>query len=171
MSGVRLRLALVIPILLAVASCDKARDEPAAAPSSVGIATSAAPSPTGDPAERAAATAAAMSDSDLAGQVLMPYAYGSDADTVDKASAVGNQGLAGVDTPAQMVGKFHLGGVILVGFTAQDPTGSTNAATNVADPRQVRKLTDGLQTAARQAGMPPLTIGTDQEYGDRKSVV
>ena len=162
MSGVRLRLALVIPILLAVASCDKARDEPAAAPSSVGIATSAVPSPTGDPAERAAATAAAMSDSDLAGQVLMPYAYGSDADTVDKASAVGNQGLAGVDTPAQMVGKFHLGGVILVGFTAQDPTGTTNPTTNVENPQQVRKLTDGLQ---RASGQIPLLIGTDQEYG------
>src|SRR6185436_18564874 len=117
--------------------------------------------PIADPA----ATAAAMSDTDLAGQVLMPYAYGSDATTVDKTSAAGNRNLAGVDTPAEMIAKFHLGGLILVGFSAQDPTGSTNPATNVENPQQVRKLTDGLQAAAAQAGMPPLMVGTDQEYG------
>jgi beta-N-acetylhexosaminidase len=107
-----------------------------------------------------------MSDADLAGQVLMPYAYGSAATTVDKASAKGNQALAAVDTPAEMVTKFHLGGLILVGFAADDPTGATNPTTNVEDPRQVRALTDGLQAAAQQLpGAVPLMIGTDQEYG------
>ncbi|MFC7277490.1 glycoside hydrolase family 3 protein [Paractinoplanes rhizophilus] len=159
----RLRVTAVAAALLLVASCGEDKPPAPAASSALPAATrapSSAPA-TGDPAT----VAAAMSDSDLAGQVLMPYAYGSDATTVDKTSAAGNQNLAGVNTPAEMVAKFHLGGLILVGFTAQDPTGSTNPATNVESPPQVRKLTDGLQAAARQAGIPPLTIGTDQEYG------
>lgn len=159
----RLGLAALIvpPLLLTACGADK---QPAPAASSALPAVTQTPfsaPATGDPAT----IAAAMSDSDLAGQVLMPYAYGSDATTVDKVSAAGNQNLAGVDTPAAMVAKFHLGGLILVSFTAQDPTGSTNPATNVESPQQVRKLTDGLQAAAQQAGMPPLVIGTDQEYG------
>jgi beta-N-acetylhexosaminidase len=165
MAGVmrRLRVAALIvpPLLLAACGADK-QSAPAtsSAPPAVTQTPFSAP-PTGDPAT----IAAAMSDSDLAGQVLMPYAYGSDATTVDKTSAAGNRNLAGVDTPAEMVAKFHLGGLILVSFAAQDPTGSTNPATNVESPQQVRKLTDGLQSAAQQAGMPPLVIGTDQEYG------
>ena len=50
-----------------------------------------------------------------------------------------------------MVAKFHLGGLILVGFTADDPTGATNPTTNVDSPQQVRKLTAGLQQAAAPA--------------------
>ncbi|WP_425394466.1 glycoside hydrolase family 3 protein [Actinoplanes subtropicus] len=161
MSGVmrRLGLALAIPLLLVTACGEKKADKSGAAPSSAPAVQEQTASP------QAVTDPAAMSDADLAGQVLMPYAYGSDATTVDKTSAAGNRNLAGVDTPAEMVAKFHLGGLILVGFSAQDPTGSTNATTNVENPQQVRKLTDGLQAAARQAGIPPLTIGTDQEYG------
>ncbi|MGX6601849.1 glycoside hydrolase family 3 protein [Micromonosporaceae bacterium Da 78-11] len=169
-----LRVALVVPVLLALGACgEDAPTAPAPAPSSAGAPAqpsgSSAPSrvaPTGDPAGQAAAAVAAMSDADLAGQVLMPYAYGSAATTVDKASAAGNQGLAGVDTPAEMIAKFHLGGLILVSFTADDPTGATNPTTNVENPAQVRELTAGLQAAARQLpGGAPLMIGTDQEYG------
>src|SRR4029079_17057856 len=58
------------------------------------------------------------------------------------------------------VAKLHLGGVVLVGFGSGDPTAQDTA--NVADPKQVRKLTDGLQQAA---GKTPLLIGTDQEFG------
>jgi beta-N-acetylhexosaminidase len=122
--------------------------------------------PTGDPAALAAKAVAAMSDADLAGEVLMPYAYGNSATSVDAASAAGNKKLAGVDTPAEMVAKYHLGGLILVSFSAADPTSTTNPTTNVEDPRQVRALTDGLQAAARALpGGAPMMIGTDQEYG------
>ncbi|GAB2592089.1 hypothetical protein Aab01nite_38100 [Paractinoplanes abujensis] len=166
------RAALLLPLVLAATACGS-DDAPAlqATATAPPIAPSLRPStpasaPTGDPATRAAAAVAAMSDTDLAGQVLMPYAYGSNATTVDKGSAAGNQGLAGVNTPAEMIAKFHLGGLILVGFTAKDPTGATNPTTNVENPQQVRALTDGLQAAARQLpGGAPLMIGTDQEYG------
>ncbi|MBU2670614.1 glycoside hydrolase family 3 [Actinoplanes bogorensis] len=166
------RAALVVPLVLAAAACgsdDKpaspqVSSAPAVVPSAVPEASADAVA--GDPAEQAAAAVAAMSDADLAGQVLMPYAYGSNATVVDQGSAAGNQGLAGVNTPAEMIAKYHLGGLILVGFTAKDPTGATNPTTNVENPKQVRELTDGLQAAARQLpGGAPLMIGTDQEYG------
>jgi beta-N-acetylhexosaminidase len=64
------------------------------------------------------------------------------------------------------VSKYKLGGLILVGWTADDPTAGTNKTTNVDSPEQIRRLTDGLHDAARRnAGGAPLLIGTDQEYG------
>jgi beta-N-acetylhexosaminidase len=95
--------------------------------------------------------------------VLMPYAYGSSATDVSAASAAGNQKLGKVDTPAQMVQKYHLGGLILVGFSADDPTSTNQATTNVDNPKQITALTGGLQKAA--GGQVPILIGTDQEFG------
>jgi beta-N-acetylhexosaminidase len=158
-----LRVAVAVSVApLVLAACGRdAPAKPAPRPSwvmpSVAVATAPAPF-RGDPAQ----LAAAMSDADLAGQVLMPYAFGNSASTVDKTSAVGNRALAGVDTPAEMIQKFHLGGMILVSFTPGDPTGETNPTTNVDSPAQVRALTAGMQSAA---GAVPLLIGTDQEFG------
>jgi beta-N-acetylhexosaminidase len=162
-----LRVAAAVPLaLLLLAACG--RDGPAKPSVATGSAQPPRPglSPAADPAARAAQVAASLSDEDLAGQVLMPYAFGSSATDVDKDSAVGNQGLAGVNTPAEMVAKFRLGGLILVGFTPGDPTAQTNATSNVDNPAQVRALTAGLQdAAARLPGGVPLLIGTDQEFG------
>jgi beta-N-acetylhexosaminidase len=102
-----------------------------------------------------------LTEEDLVGQVLVGYAYGHAADAVSAASAAGNQRLAGVDTPAEMVDRYRLGGMILVARSADDPTAGTNPTTNVDSPAQVRALTAGLRAAARR----PLLIGTDQEYG------
>jgi len=123
-------------------------------------AASGSPSGTGSIAEQVAA----LSDEDLAGQVLMPYAYGQDATQVSAGAARANRQLAGVGTPAELVAKLRLGGLILVGFEAGDPTAQDTS--NIDDPQQVRKFTAGLQAAA--AKLPahsPLLIGTDQEYG------
>lgn len=115
-----------------------------------------------DPAD----LAADMSDEDLVGQVLVPYAYGDHATEVTPGSAAGNQKIAGVDTPAEMISKYRLGAMILVGFSADDPTADTNPTSNLDSPAQIRALTDGLQHAAADlpAGVP-LLVGTDQEYG------
>ncbi|WP_326552564.1 glycoside hydrolase family 3 protein [Micromonospora sp. NBC_01813] len=132
------------------------------------------PTATTGPATPAARLAATLSDEDLVGQVLMPYAYGGSATDVSAGSAAGNQQLAGVDSPAEMIERYRLGGLILVGFSADDPTGSNQPTTNVDDTAQVHALTTGLQQAA--AGLPaatlpagagdlPLLIGTDQEFG------
>ncbi len=146
---------------LLVSGCAGAPDRP-------GQALSAAPTATAaDPAARAAALVQTLSDEDLAGQVLMPYAYGDSATKVSRGSAAGNRALAGVDTPAEMVARYRLGGVILVGFSADDPTSGNQETTNVDNPKQVRELTTGLRAAAGKlpAGPAPFLIGTDQEYG------
>ncbi|SDT65907.1 glycoside hydrolase family 3 protein [Actinoplanes derwentensis] len=166
--------ALAVPLVLLLGGCG---DEPApvtTAPSAAapvpdsGNASGSAPPPstTADPAARAAEIVARLSDEDLAGQVLMPYAYGSSATEIDTDNAKANQGLAGVNTPAEMITKYKLGGMILVGFTVDDPTSKTNPTTNVENPKQVRALTAGLHEASRNLpASAPLMIGMDQEYG------
>jgi hypothetical protein len=103
-----LRLLPAVPLLLVAAACGP--DKPSRADSAPSFVAPALVTPagpvTGDPAALAAAAVAAMSDADLAGEVLMPYAYGDSATAVDAASKAGNQKIAGVDTPAQMVAKF-----------------------------------------------------------------
>ena len=115
---------------------------------------------------RAAATAAKLSDIDLVGQTLVPYAFGQDANQVSVAAVRANQRIGGVSTPAQLITKYRLGGMVLVNFSSGDPTASTNATTNITSASQVHTLTSGMQAAA--AKLPaavPLLIGTDQEYG------
>lgn len=131
-----------------------------------GGATGSALVPDGDPARQAAGIAGRLSDEELVGQLLMPYAYGDAADKVSAGSAAANRNYAGAATPAEIVKKYHLGGVILVSSSADDPTAGTNKTTNVESPAQVARLTAGLQQAA--LSLParlPLLIGTDQEYG------
>jgi beta-N-acetylhexosaminidase len=110
---------------------------------------------------RAASLASRLSDAELVGQVLMPYVYGDHPTEVPPGTAQANQQYAGVDTPAELVERYHLGGVILMRRT--DDTGTVTADSNVASPEQVRALTDGLRGVAGEG--PPLLVGIDQEYG------
>ncbi|WP_327637822.1 endonuclease/exonuclease/phosphatase family protein [Kribbella sp. NBC_00482] len=84
------------------------------------------------------------------GQLFVCYAYGPAADTADAR----NTSLYGVATPAEVVAKFNLGGVIY--FTWTDST---------KDPQQIARLSNGLQTASITNTGIPLQISTDQEYG------
>jgi beta-N-acetylhexosaminidase len=98
--------------------------------------------------------------------VLVPELYGENATTVTPAAAAKNNAIAGVSTPAQIVARFRLGGVILANRMSGDPTAATNTTTNVASPAQVRALDAGLQSAAGMLpARAPLMIATDQEYG------
>ncbi|ROT26823.1 glycoside hydrolase family 3 protein [Micromonospora sp. HM5-17] len=157
----QLPLVLTTVAALLLSGCVGTRDQAGSAPSPSPSVTSA------DPAARAAELVGRLSDEDLVGQVLMPYAYGDSATRVSAGSAAGNRKLAGVDTPAEMVTRYRLGGLILVGFSADDPTGANQPTTNVDSPPQVRELTRGLQEANRTlaAGAAPLLIGIDQEFG------
>jgi hypothetical protein len=67
------------------------------------------------------------------GQLFVLYAYGPTAATVDAR----NTSLYGVATPAEVVAKFNLGGVIY--FTWTD---------SVKDPQQIANLSNGLQQAS-----------------------
>jgi beta-N-acetylhexosaminidase len=148
-------------VVLALAGCSGAPAAHRGAPSSPAR-TGSSVTAGGDPVKQAADLVARLSDEQLVGQVLMPYSYGNDATKVSGGSAAANRQYAGVSTPGEMVTKYHLGGLILVGWSADDPTKGTNKTSNVDSPAQVRALTGGLQAAA---GSVPLLIGTDQEYG------
>ncbi|WP_328476007.1 glycoside hydrolase family 3 protein [Actinoplanes sp. NBC_00393] len=81
------------------------------------------------------------------GQLFTTYAYGNDANTASPE----NRRLYGVDTPAEVVAKYHLGGVIYFAWT-----------NSLQNPRQIATLSNGLQAAATGV---PLSISTDQEHG------
>ena len=112
----------------------------------LGPASAARRSPTMAPS--AAELAGSLSDAELVGQVLMPHVYGTHATEVSADDAAANQQYAGVSTPAELVERYRVGGVILFDR-------------NVTDPAQLRTFTDGLRSAA--GGQ--LLVGIDQEYG------
>ncbi|TWD79448.1 beta-glucosidase-like glycosyl hydrolase [Kribbella amoyensis] len=95
-------------------------------------------------------TLAGMSLEQKVGQLFVCYAYGPTADTADAR----NTSLYGVATPAEVVRKYHLGGVIYFAWTD-----------SVKDPQQIARLSNGLQSASLQNTGIPLQISTDQEHG------
>ncbi|MDP4505654.1 beta-N-acetylhexosaminidase [Nonomuraea turcica] len=95
-----------------------------------------------DPVERVLSK---MSVEEKVGQLFMPVLYGSSADTASGE----NQARYAAQTPAKVIAKYHLGGVILFPH-------------NVKSVGQVVGLTNGMQRASKQV---PLLIGTDQENG------
>ena len=97
-----------------------------------------------------------MSLEEKIGQLFVQHVYGSDAETADER----NVPLYGVGTPAEVVRKYHLGGICYFAWTD-----------SVEDPDQITALSNGLQRAAlgRRGGgrspRVPLTISVDQEQG------
>jgi beta-N-acetylhexosaminidase len=89
-------------------------------------------------------------------QLFVLQVYGTSADTKDPAAVAANQKLYGVDNAAQLIDKYHPGGVI---YYSVDPP-------NLASPQQVAHLSNGIQHAAMRQRVPiPATIVTDQEQG------
>lgn len=160
--AIRVLIGLVAVTVLAVA-CGSSAPPDRSGP---GHRTGPTPETSGDPASLAARIAAKMSDAQLVGQVLMPVAYGYHATKVSADAAAHNRNLDGAPTPAAIIRKYHLGGVMLVNQGGGDPTAETNPTSNIATPSQVRSLTRGMQSAAAPdaAGLPML-IATDQEFG------
>ncbi|MEU0555415.1 glycoside hydrolase family 3 N-terminal domain-containing protein [Dactylosporangium maewongense] len=157
---------LLVPVTAVAVLVSGCSDGKPGSPAPSATAQDSAVKPGGDPAKQAADLVAKLSDEELIGQLLMPYAYGNNADKVSSGSVSANKAYAGAATPAEIVKKYHLGGIILVSSSADDPTAGTNKTTNVESPAQVAKLTAGLQSAALSLpAKVPLLIGTDQEYG------
>jgi beta-N-acetylhexosaminidase len=102
-------------------------------------------------AARVAAAIQSMSVEEKVGQFFFQNVYGSDATTPDAR----NIPLYGVASPAEVVQKYHLGGVIYFAWTD-----------SVKNPTQITGLSNGLQKAATESGAQvPLMIATDQEQG------
>ena len=121
------------------------------------VPASASPEPGGHagadagPERSVAAALRLMSTQEKVGQLFTQNVYGSDATTPDAR----NLPLYGVASPAEVVRKYHLGGVIYFAWTD-----------SVRDPAQITALSNGLQRAAVGSGAHiPLTVGTDQEQG------
>ncbi|WP_460961615.1 glycoside hydrolase family 3 protein [Parasphingorhabdus pacifica] len=94
---------------------------------------------------------AEMTLEEKVGQLFVTYAYGRTADTAHPQ----NQQEFGVDTPAQVVERYHLGGLIHFGWTD-----------SLYAPKQIAGLSNGVQDAAVSSGAGvPLLISTDQEQG------
>lgn len=111
----------------------------------------AAPPPPDQASAWAARVTKRMSLEEKVGQLFVTYAYGPSADSANP----NNRAEFGVDTPAQVVQRYHLGGVIHFDWTD-----------SLHDPLQIATLSNGLQKAAMSSGARvPLLISTDQEQG------
>ncbi len=89
------------------------------------------------------------------GQLFFTFVKGRHAD--DTSGAADNQANYGVDTPGEVVQKYHLGGV-----TYYDAP----RAQNVANPTQLNAFSNSLQEAALESGAGiPLSLTIDQETG------
>jgi beta-N-acetylhexosaminidase len=123
-----------------------------------GLASAAPPSlaPGAAPAGRTGwvtSTLARMTLEEKVGQLFIQNVYGKDATTPDAR----NIPLYGVASPAEVVQKYHLGGVIYFAWTD-----------SVQNPPQIAGLSNGLQKAALSQPSKvriPLQIATDQEQG------
>lgn len=100
-----------------------------------------------------ASTMARMTLHEKVGQLFVQQVWGRTAAT----SRTENLTAYGVATPAEVVQKYALGGVIYFAWTD-----------SVNDPQQITALSNGLQAAAlaRPSKVPvPLTVSVDQEQG------
>src|SRR5690606_11212333 len=95
------------------------------------------------------------SEDELIGQMTWVHVYGSGAH--DTSMAAENRARYGVASPAEVVEKYALGGVLYFAW-----------AGNTSAPEQVAGLSAGLQEAATGPGGPgvPLAITVDQEGGE-----
>lgn len=88
------------------------------------------------------------------GQLFVVSVWGKSADEVHPTNRLNY----GVDTPAQVVERYNVGGVIYFNNAGTD---------NVDNPQQVAALSNGLQRAAVNSGLHlPLIIAIDQEGGN-----
>ncbi|MGW0930579.1 glycoside hydrolase family 3 protein [Streptomyces sp. NPDC002644] len=90
------------------------------------------------------------------GQLFVPYFYGTSATSPSQYDQERNLKELGVRTVAELIAKYHVGGVIFF----------SGWANNIQDPRQVAALSDGVQRASLALPTPvPSLISIDQEHG------
>ncbi|MEV6675467.1 glycoside hydrolase family 3 N-terminal domain-containing protein [Streptomyces erythrochromogenes] len=96
-----------------------------------------------------------MSLAEKVGQLFVSRAYGHSATDPDPADAEQNRAAFGVRTAAELVSRYHLGGIVYFAW-----------AHNTRAPQQIAALSAGLQQTALTTGARiPLLLSTDQEHG------
>jgi len=151
---------VTVAVLLAACSSDDVRSEDAlvgtdgnTVPSSVStISVLETTEPEIDPAVRINEILATMTTEQKVGQLLMPVLAGTEARSVSSADAQLNRQIAGLDSPAEIVANFNLGGVLYL-------------ETNVESAEQLRALSEDLQAAADSSSGLGLLVAVDQEGG------
>jgi beta-N-acetylhexosaminidase len=100
-------------------------------------------------------TLAHMSLAEKVGQLFVVNAYGQSVSDPDPQMVALNRQYYGVDTIAQLIAKYHPGGIIYFNWT-----------NNLQNPAQIIGLSNGVQQASlRQPTPVPMLISTDQEQG------
>ncbi|MER7273203.1 glycoside hydrolase family 3 N-terminal domain-containing protein [Dactylosporangium sp. NPDC000244] len=106
------------------------------------------------PADQVERLLAGMTLPEKVGQMFVGYVYGDNATAPAPADVAANTTRYGVGTGAEVLRRYHLGGVIYFSWSH-----------NLAAPAQVATLSNQLQAAARADTGIPLQISTDQEGG------
>ncbi|WP_432077077.1 glycoside hydrolase family 3 protein [Streptomyces wuyuanensis] len=96
-----------------------------------------------------------MSLEEKVGQLFVMRVYGHSATAPDQADIDANLKEIGVRTAAELIERYHVGGIIYFVW-----------AHNTRDPQQIAELSNGIQRAGLAQSTPiPLLISTDQEHG------
>ncbi|MDT9681129.1 glycoside hydrolase family 3 N-terminal domain-containing protein [Streptomyces sp. TRM76323] len=96
-----------------------------------------------------------MSLEEKVGQLFVMRVYGHSATHPDQADVDANLREIGVRTAAELIAKYHVGGIIYFAW-----------AHNTRDPHQIAELSNGIQRAALAQRTPvPVLVSTDQEHG------
>ena len=131
-------LVLVLTWLLAL-SAGGVEAQEAPAP------TLASPATTPDPADRVAEIMADMSTREKVGQLFMTRVYGSRAASPAPAAVRANERYLGVADAQELFERFPVGAVVYFEYTG-----------NLGRPRQIARLSNGIQRAALDAGTVPV---------------
>ncbi|UQA95327.1 glycoside hydrolase family 3 protein [Streptomyces halobius] len=96
-----------------------------------------------------------MTPEEKVGQLFVMRVYGHSATAPDPADVEANQKEIGVAHAAELIARYHVGGIIYFGW-----------AHNTRDPHQIADLSNGIQKAAAVQRVPvPLLLSVDQEHG------
>ncbi|GAA0483007.1 glycoside hydrolase family 3 protein [Streptomyces olivaceiscleroticus] len=126
----------------------------AAATTTAGTAYAAPAAPRGTH-DRLRALISRMSLEEKVGQLFVMRVYGHSATAPDPADVEANRKEIGVANAAELIAKYHVGGIIYFSW-----------AHNTRDPHQIADLSNGIQQAGAAQRVPvPLIIATDQEHG------
>jgi beta-N-acetylhexosaminidase len=109
----------------------------------------------GNDDRRLTARISRMTLEEKVGQLFVMRVYGHSATDPDQADVDANLKEIGVRTAAELLAKYHVGGIIYFAW-----------AHNTRDPHQTADLSNGIQRAS--LGLPrglPVLIATDQEHG------
>ncbi|REK91947.1 glycoside hydrolase family 3 protein [Streptomyces inhibens] len=142
----------------AAAACATGATPAHAAASTIGTQPSApavTPAPSAATRARLRRLISRMTPEEKVGQLFVMRVYGHSATDPDPADVAANQKEIGVANAAELIAKYHVGGIIYFGW-----------AHNTREPHQIADLSNGIQKAAAAQRVPvPLLISTDQEHG------